>query len=221
LAYEYVSRKAGDHPLVEQILAALEEDAGTIPEGSATPRAQVWIGEALSRFVDPFILSSFDRTGFCIHSLTFQAEDLKVDLSGRRCVVTGANSAIGYESALTLADLGAEVVLLCRNLERGEKASQKICEATGNSRVFTEPVDMSALGSIRAAAQRLSSGSVDVVVHNAGVLADERVETGEGLESAFATHVVGPHLLPFTRETEDDRRALWSLCETFTTETMP
>ena len=112
LTYQYVSREAGDHAPVEEILAALEDDAQTIPEGSATPRAQVWIGRALSRFVDPFILSSFDRTGFRIHSLTFQSEDLAVDLSGRRCLVTGANSGIGYETALALADLGAEVVML-------------------------------------------------------------------------------------------------------------
>ena len=213
LTYQYVSREAGDHPRVEQILAALEENADTIPEGSATPRAQVWVGQALSRFVDPFILSSFDRTGFRIHSLTYHAQDLKVDLSGRRCLVTGANSGIGYETALALADLGAEVVLLCRNRARGEQAAQEIREATGNSRVFTESIDMSDLGSIRAAAQRLSSGSVDVLVHNAGVLPEERLETGDGLESAFATHVEGPHLL--TRllrgdlEKSSDGRVIW------------
>ena len=213
LTYQYVSREAGDHPPVEDILAALEEDAEPIQEDSATPLAQVWIGRALSRLVDPFILSSFDRTGFRIHSLAFQAEDLEVDLSGRRCLVTGANSGIGYETAVALADLGADVVLLCRNRERGEQAAQRIREETGNSRVFPEVIDMSDLGSIRAAAERLSSGSVDVLVHNAGVLADERLETGDGLESAFATHVVGPHLL--TRllrgelEKSADGRVIW------------
>ena len=126
LTYQYVSGEAGDHPPVEEILAALEEDAETISGGSATPRAQVWIGQALSRLVDPFIVSSFDRTGFRIHSLSFQAEDLEVDLSGRRCLVTGANSGVGYETALALADLGSEIVLLCRNHERGEQAAQEI-----------------------------------------------------------------------------------------------
>ena len=213
LTYQYVSREAGDHPPVEQVLAALDGNAETISEGAATPRAQAWIGQALSRVVDPLILPSFDRTGFRIHSLTFQAEDLDVDLAGRRCLVTGANSGIGYETALALADLGAEVVLLCRNRTRGEQAAQEIRETTGNSRVFTESVDMSDLGSIRAAAQRLSSGSIDVLVHNAGVLPDERIETGDGLESTFATHVAGPHLL--TRllrgdlEKSSDGRVIW------------
>ena len=213
LTYRYESREAGDHPPVEEILEALGEDVEPIPEVSAPPRARVWLGRTLSRLVDPFIVSSFDRTGFRIHSLSFRAEDLDVDLAGRRCLVTGANSGIGYETALTLADLGAEVVLLCRSRERGEHAARKIQEQTGNSRVFVELMDVSDLGSVREAAARLASGAVDVLVHNAGVLPDERVETDDGLESTFATNVVGPFLL--TRllrsnlEESTDGRVIW------------
>ena len=128
-------------------------------------------------------------------------------------VIEVAGIGPGPFCAMVLADLGADVVLLCRNRERGEQAAQRIREETGNSRVFPEVIDMSDLGSIRAAAERLSSGSVDVLVHNAGVLADERLETGDGLESAFATHVVGPPLL--TRllrgelEKSADGRVIW------------
>jgi hypothetical protein len=167
LAYRYLSREAGDHPPVDEILAALEGGVEAISEVSAAPLTQVWVGRGLSRIVDPFIVSSFDRTGFRIHSLTFRPEDLDVDLSGRRCLVTGANSGIGYETALALADLGAEVVLLCRSRERGEQAAQQIREQTGNRRVFLELLDVSDLGSIRAAAARLSTQPVDVLVHNA------------------------------------------------------
>jgi NAD(P)-dependent dehydrogenase (short-subunit alcohol dehydrogenase family) len=213
LTYRYVSSDAGDHPPVAAILAALEAGAEPICEVSATSSAQMWFGRALSHVVDPFVVSSFDRTGFRIHSLTFRADDLDVDLSGTRCLVTGANSGIGYETALELADLGAEVVLLCRNGERAERAAQQIREQTGNSRVLAERVDVSDLGSIRAAAARLSAKPVDVLVHNAGVLPDERVETGDGLESTWATHVIGPFLL--TRllranlEKSPDGRVIW------------
>jgi dehydrogenase/reductase SDR family protein 12 len=109
--------------------------------------------------------------------------------------------------------LGAEVMLLCRSRERGEQAASAIREQTGNPRVFAEVVDMSSLDSIREASARLSSGPVDVLVHNAGVLPDERIETGDGLESTFATHVAGPFLL--TRqlrerlEESDDGRVIW------------
>jgi len=213
LTYRYVSREAGDHPPVAEILAALEAGAAPISEVSAAPRAQAWLGRALSCVVDPFIVSSFDRTGFRIHSLTFRAEDLEVDLSGRRCLVTGANSGIGYETALALADLGAEVVLLCRNRERGDEAAARVRQQTGNARISVEAMDVSDLSSVRAAAARLSAAPVDVLVHNAGALLDERVETPDGLEATFATHVVGPFLL--TRllrerlEQSSDARVIW------------
>jgi dehydrogenase/reductase SDR family protein 12 len=213
LAYRYASREAGDHPPVAEILAALRDGAETVAEAGAPSRAQAWLGRALSRAVDPFIVSSFDRTGYRIHSLAFQPDDLDVDLAGRRCLVTGANSGIGFETALALADLGADVVLLCRNAERGEAAATRVREQTGSSRVSLEVVDMSDLGSVRAAAARLATGPVDVLVHNAGVLPDERIETGDGLELTFATHVVGPHLL--TRllrsqlEKSRDGRVIW------------
>jgi dehydrogenase/reductase SDR family protein 12 len=218
LTYRYVSGEMGDHPPVEEILAALDEEVEPIQEvapssGAQSSGVQEWIGQALSRVVDPFIVSSFDRTGFRIHSLTFRAEDLDVDLSGKRCLVTGANSGIGYETALALADLGAEVVLLCRSPERGEEAVERVREQTGNSRVSLEVVDMSDLTSVRAAAVRLASAPVDVLVHNAGVLADERVETRDGIEQTLATHVVGPFLL--TRllrgplEKSPDGRVIW------------
>ena len=213
LTYRYVSREAGDHPPVADILEALAEEAEAIQELSPAPRAEVWLGQVLSRVVDPFVVSSFDRTGFRIHGLTFRPEDLDVDLSARRCLVTGASSGIGFETALALADLGGEVVLLCRTRERGEEAAERVRQQTGNARVSLELVDISDLTSVRAAAARLGSAPVDVLVHNAGVLPSERVETAEGLELTFATHVVGPFLL--TRllrpnlEKSVDGRVIW------------
>jgi NAD(P)-dependent dehydrogenase (short-subunit alcohol dehydrogenase family)/peroxiredoxin len=198
LAYRYVSREAGDHPPVDDIVAALAEDAPPLTE---------------ALLADPTIVFSFDRNGFLIHSLSFDPDDLDVDLSERRCLVTGANSGIGYETALALADLGAEVVLLCRSQERGEDAATRIREQTGNGRVSVEQVDMSELASVRAAAARLATRPIDVLVHNAGVLPDERSLTSDGLELTFATHVVGPFLLTKllrgALEKSDDARVIW------------
>jgi NAD(P)-dependent dehydrogenase (short-subunit alcohol dehydrogenase family) len=171
------------------------------------------LGRGLGRLVDPTIVLSFDRTGFRIHSLSFEPGDLEVDLSGRRCLVTGANSGIGYEASLALAELGAEVVLLCRSVERGEAAAERIRDATGSRTVRVEQLDVSRLDSVRAAADRLADGPVDVLIHNAGVLPSERLETEDGLELTFATHVAGPFLL--TRllrpalEKSDDGRIVW------------
>jgi len=210
--YRHVSREAGDHPPVDEILASLADTAMPIEEGSATSPAQRWLGRALSRVADPLIVPSFDRTGFRIHSLAFEQDDLEVDLSGKRCLITGANSGIGFETALALADLGARVVLLCRDRERGTHAAERIRERTGNPRVTLEVVDMSDLDSIRALASRFSE-SIDVLVHNAGVLPDQRIETADGLELTLATHVVGPflltRLLQRSLEKARDARVIW------------
>jgi NAD(P)-dependent dehydrogenase (short-subunit alcohol dehydrogenase family) len=213
LAYRYVSREAGDHPPLDAILEALEKDAPALDEAPPRSPIQAWLGRALGRVVDPFILGSFDRTGFRIHSLRFDPADLDVDLAGRRCLVTGANSGIGYETALALADLGAEVVLLCRDGARGEAAAARIRERTGNPRVRLEILDVSDLAAVRAAGRRLAEGPVDVLIHNAGVLPDARLETRDGLELTLATHVVGPFLLTSLLrqrlEASPDGRVVW------------
>ena len=213
LAFRHVSREAGDHPPIEDVLHALEEESAVEEETAEVPQAQRWIGRALGRVVDPLIVPSFARTGFLIHSLAFRPGDLDVDLSKRRCLVTGANSGIGFETALALADLGAEVALLCRNTERGEAAVERIRSQTGNRRVTLETLDVSDLTAVREVAARLAAGPVDVLVHNSGVLPAERVETKDGLELCFATHVAGPFLLTKmlqpSLEKSDDARVIW------------
>jgi dehydrogenase/reductase SDR family protein 12 len=157
--------------------------------------AQRLLGRALGAILDPTIALSFDRTGFRIHALTFDPGDLDVDLTGRRYLVTGGNSGLGYEAALALARLGGTIVLLCRDAERGNAAAAAIRAATGNASVSAEVLDVSSLASVRAVAARLRSAPVDVLIHNAGLLPAARIETADGLELTFATHVVGPFLL--------------------------
>jgi len=213
LAYRHASREAGDHAPIDAIVAALDPAAPAIAEAPRVSLAEQWLGRGLSQLVDPTVVFSFDRTGFRIHSLAFDPDDLDIDLAGKRCLVTGANSGIGFETALALADLGAEVLLLCRNRERGEAAAARIREQTGSRRVTVVELDMSRLAAVREVAAQLALQPVDVLVHNAGVLPDERVETEDGLELCFATHVAGPHLL--TRllrpalERSRDARIIW------------
>jgi len=155
-----------------------------------------WLaGRILSAVVDPTVLLSFDRTGFLIHQLQFDPADTELDMGGKTCLVTGANSGLGYATALRLAELGAAVWLLCRSAERGQTALREIRRASGNQRVHLELVDMSSQISIRAFAERFTAAHVDVLVNNAGVLPDQRNETADGLELTWATNVVGPFLL--------------------------
>ena len=214
LLYQYRSREAGDHPDPATILAALENpepvEEESLPEPPAVQRLAGW---ALGAAVDPTILFSFDRTGFLLRSLAFSPADLAVDLQSRHCVITGANSGIGLETAMGLADLGARVSLLCRNPERAAAAKAEIEDATGSRRVQTVQVDMSDLDSVQRAADLLAADPVDMLIHNAGVLADRLEKTPQDLELAFATHIAGPHLLTRRLETQlcdsSDGRLLW------------
>ncbi len=152
----------------------------------------------LGRVADASIFFSFDRTGFERHQRGFEPNDLDVDLGGKRCLVTGANSGIGRATALGLASLGAEVWLLCRSEDRGRQAEGEIRLASRNDQVFLELVDMASRASIEAFVERLGDRSVDVLIHNAGVLPERRIETKDGLELTWATNVFGPFLM--TRE---------------------
>jgi dehydrogenase/reductase SDR family protein 12 len=213
LTYQYVSREAGDHPSPEAILESLSPTAPALAEEPVASTIGSWLGRGLSWILDPTIVLSFDHTGFLAHSLAFDPADLDVDLTERRCLITGANAGLGYETALGLADLGAEVVLLCRSQARGEDAANRIRDATGNGRVSVEELDVSRFASVRAAALRLGARPVDVLVHNAGILPAAREETEDGLELTCATHVVGPFLLTSllrpALEAAADARVIW------------
>jgi dehydrogenase/reductase SDR family protein 12 len=159
---------------------------------------------------DPSIVSSFDRTGFWRHSQQFDPTDLDVDITGRRCLVTGANSGIGFATASALAARGARTVLLCRSPERAADARQRILTAHPKAEVHIELVDLSEQASIHALAARLAPGKIDVLVHNAGVLPARHHLTADGIEQTLATNLVGPHLLtrlllPRLRDSDDGR----------------
>lgn len=213
LRFVHRSREAGDHADPEAIEAALAEDAPTIEETVRPPSPLAPAARALRPLLDASPLFSFDRIGFQRHALGFDPEDLEVDLYGRRCLVTGASAGLGYETALALADLGGEVVLLCRDRARGEAAVTAIREATGSRRVRLCEVDLADLDSVARAGDALGREPVDVLVHNAGLLPDARIESPQGLELTFATHVAGPHgltrVLRPALEQAGDARVVW------------
>jgi len=155
-----------------------------------------WISQKLASLsnvlLDPTIVLSFDRTGYWRHSRQFGTKDLDVDLTGRVCVVTGANSGIGFATSVALAQRGADVWLVCRNSQRGQEARDRIQSQTGNHRVFVVQLDVSDLAAISAMKWPDALDRVDVLVHNAGVLLKEPEHNKQGLELTLATHLVGP-----------------------------
>jgi len=113
-------------------------------------------------------------------------------LAGRRAVVTGGNSGLGYETALALACHGASVILAARSPERGELAAQRIRAAGGASCEFRQ-LDLASLVSIERFAESVSVDRqpVDILVNNAGIMAVPRAVTADGFESQFGTNFLG------------------------------
>lgn len=115
-------------------------------------------------------------------------------LAGARCVVTGANSGIGYFAALELARHGAQVLLACRNTAKGSEAAARIQEETGATDVDVMALDLADLSSVRAFADALrdETRAIDLLINNAGVMAiPKRAETADGFEMQFGTNHLG------------------------------
>jgi NAD(P)-dependent dehydrogenase (short-subunit alcohol dehydrogenase family) len=116
------------------------------------------------------------------------------DLKGQTVVVTGANSGIGYHTALELGRAGADVVVACRDVRRGEEAIARMRTAAPHASFRLEQLDLADLQSVRAFAERfLATGaSLDVLINNAGVMAmPTRELTVDGFERQFGTNVLG------------------------------
>jgi NAD(P)-dependent dehydrogenase (short-subunit alcohol dehydrogenase family) len=114
--------------------------------------------------------------------------------NGRRVIITGANSGIGYHTAAILARHGAEVVLACRDEQRGAGAIARMQREVPGARVQLERLDLARLESVRAFANRQLSLRLplDILVNNAGVMAPpRRVETTDGFELQFGTNMLG------------------------------
>jgi NAD(P)-dependent dehydrogenase (short-subunit alcohol dehydrogenase family) len=116
--------------------------------------------------------------------------------TGRRVIITGANSGIGYHTAAVLARHGAQVVLACRDARRAADALTRLQAASPApaSRFEIEPLDLASLASVRAFAERELARKVplDILINNAGVMAPlQRRETADGVELQFGTNVLG------------------------------
>lgn len=114
--------------------------------------------------------------------------------AGKLAIVTGANSGIGYHTALELARAGAHVILACRNPLKAEEARAKIAAAVPQAAVEVAQVDMANLDSIRAFAESFvaTGRKLDLLINNAGVMGfPQRTPTAQGFEGQFGTNHLG------------------------------
>jgi NAD(P)-dependent dehydrogenase (short-subunit alcohol dehydrogenase family) len=117
------------------------------------------------------------------------------DLRGQVAVITGANSGIGWQTALALAGHGARVVLACRDVQRGAQAAEAIRAEHPAADVAVARLDLSSMASVRAFAAAWS-GHLDLLINNAGVMAPpRRAITEDGFELQFGTNHLGHFVL--------------------------
>ncbi len=114
----------------------------------------------------------------------------------KTCLITGANTGIGKETALDLARRGAKIVMVCRDRERGEAARREIANA-GSHAAELLIADLADLAQVRRLTDEVLERcpSLPLVISNAGVVMPERTTTPDGYEATFAINHLAPFLL--------------------------
>ncbi len=117
---------------------------------------------------------------------------------GKRFLITGGNSGVGYYAAVELARRGAMVLLACRDRAKGEAALRQLKVDAAGSAAELVVLDLASLDSVRRVAEDLVARGVaiDGLINNAGVMAPvRRQETKDGFEVQFGTNVLGHYAL--------------------------
>jgi NAD(P)-dependent dehydrogenase (short-subunit alcohol dehydrogenase family) len=114
--------------------------------------------------------------------------------AGKLAIVTGANSGIGFETALELARAGAEVILAGRSAQKNQAAMGKILARYSGAVVSFEALDLASLASVTAFAARIKARALklDLLINNAGVMAlPTRQTTSDGFEMQMGVNFLG------------------------------
>uniref|UniRef100_A0A3Q0S1C2 Dehydrogenase/reductase (SDR family) member 13a, tandem duplicate 2 n=1 Tax=Amphilophus citrinellus TaxID=61819 RepID=A0A3Q0S1C2_AMPCI len=116
-------------------------------------------------------------------------------MCGKTVIITGGNTGIGKATALHLARKGAKVILACRNKDKAATAIAEIQKETGSTEVFYMHLDLASLKSVRSFANTFLKNEprLDMLINNAGLVADGRTEDGYGIE--FGVNHLGHFLL--------------------------
>ena len=116
---------------------------------------------------------------------------------GKMAIVTGANTGLGFETALGLAKVDATVILACRNLEKAEAAKAEILAQVPDAKLEVMQLDLGSLSSVRefAANYKEKYSQLDLLINNAGIMFPPYSKTEEGFESQIGVNHLGHFLL--------------------------
>lgn len=116
-----------------------------------------------------------------------------MELTEKVALVTGANTGLGFETALALYQKGAKVIVACRNEAKGLEAIERI-EATGDGgKLVYGNLDLSNLNSVKEFTEKIIADEprLDLLINNAGVMIPPASKTVDGFEIQFGVNFVG------------------------------
>jgi len=116
---------------------------------------------------------------------------------GKTVLITGGTSGIGKATAVALAAMGANVVIVGRNPERAEAAIEEIKAQSHSESVELMLADLCVQSEVRRVAEEFLGchDRLDVLANNAGLVLSKRTETPDGIETTLATNHLAPFLL--------------------------
>ncbi len=123
-----------------------------------------------------------------------KATDARMD--GKLCIITGATSGVGFETACRLAEGGADLVLVCRNPAKARQLQTAVMQAHGTN-VDVVIADFTQLDQVRDAAREIldQHPRIDILINNAGLHNTHLVLTDEGIEQVFYVNHLASFLL--------------------------
>jgi len=126
------------------------------------------------------------------------ARDIRLD--GKNVIVTGANTGIGKEACRVFYKMGAQIYMLCRNMEKCNEARTEILNSSAiknEERLIPMECDLASMGSVRKFSKEWTNLNkpIHILLNNAGVMACPRSTTVDGFEMQFGVNHLGHFLL--------------------------
>ena len=155
------------------------------------------ISKLVDNALDWTVVPGYSKLGFAARERAWGELEPPARPGEWSVLVTGGGGGIGAAACERFARLGANVHMLVRDGDKGERARAELAERSGSDRLQVEVCDVSSLASVREFSARFApaDGELHALVHNAGAMPPERTRTDEGFELTFATNVLGPFLL--------------------------